>query len=154
MAPVTDVSDHPPVSAGKLHSTPVSFDIHLQAFARGAAASRDGGPVRRLLLDHAVRHEPAHGFVDVRHGDGAAEVYGVPEEGASLDGLMFTHVSGGAFDLLVRVARTADLVVLPGAAPTCVVAEHQVHDLPAELRATEVVVVHNGRELVEVIERS
>ena len=118
----------------------MSFDIFLQAFEDGAPVARDGTGVRRLLLEAADR--------------GEADVYGVPEEGATLKSLMFNHVSGGGFDLLVEVARAAHLVVMPVGCPVCLVDERQREHLPPELAASGVEVVTTGDDLRRVIERS
>src|SRR5436853_188265 len=85
----------------------------LAGCGHGEAAIRAATKARKMLLDACVG-EPEGGFVLVRHGDGEADVYGVPPESQPLTSLMFNHVAGdGAFDLIVAVARAADLVVLP-----------------------------------------
>ena len=132
----------------------MSFDIFLQAFEGGKVATRDGQAVTRLLLEAADRHEPASGFAHVVHGDGEADVYGVPAGGAPLDGLMFNHVSGGGFDLLVDVARAADLVVMPVGCPVCVVDDRQRDHLPPEVAAEDVELVTSGRALRAVVRRA
>jgi hypothetical protein len=132
----------------------VSFDIFVQAFEGGEAARRGGGAVRDLLLAAADRHEPAANFAHVLHGDGEADVYGVPDEGADLDGLTFNHVAGDAFDLIVDVARVADLVVMPVGCPVCVVDAAQRRHLPRELAHGDVEVVRSGAALRRVIERA
>ena len=115
----------------------MSFDIFLQAFENGAAARRNGAEVRRLLLGE---RQPS------------GEVYGVPEEGAAVEGLMFSHVPPGGFDLLVEVARVADLVVMPVGCPVCLIDEAQREHLPPELAAAGVRVVTTGDELRRVVE--
>ena len=82
-----------------------------------------------------------------------ADVYGVPSEGAPLDGLMFNRVSGDAFELIVAVAKTADLVIMPVGLATCLVEESQRRHLPQELRSGPVEVVPDGRALRAVIDR-
>ncbi len=59
-----------------------------------------------------------------------------------------------ALDLVVEVARMADLVVLPAGCPACVVAEARARELPAELAQLGVELVRTGRDLREVIRRS
>jgi hypothetical protein len=136
------------------HWLVVSFDIYLQAFEHGASAERDGAPVRELLLAHADVHDPEHAFVHVVYRDGEADVYGVPNETSPWHGLMFNHVSGDAFELLVKVADIAELVVMPAGCPVCVVAEHQIDHLPDELRAARVEIVRTGTDLLGVISQS
>ena len=132
----------------------MSFDIYLQAFENGAAVERDGSVIRDLLLAHADEQASGRDFAHVSYGDGAADVYGVPADGEPCAGLMFNHVEGTAFDLILEVARRSDFVVMPIGCPVCVVSERQVEHLPPELRNTAVEVVRTGRELADVIARN
>jgi len=132
----------------------VSFDIYLQAFENGAAAERDGAPIRGLLLDHADGLAADHEFARVTYSAGKADVYGVPGDGDACSALMFNHVEGAAFDLIIQVAQLSDLVVMPIGCPVCVVSERQVEHLPAELRDEGIEVVRSGRDLAAVIARS
>jgi hypothetical protein len=136
------------------HCSAVSFDIYLQGFRHGAAAQRDAAPVRDLLLTHADAHEPDHDFAHVVHGDGEADVYGVPNDASPWYGLMFNHVSGDAFDLIVRIAHVADLVVMPVGCPVCVVSQQQTDHLPDDLRADGVELVRTGGDLLRVISKA
>lgn len=161
---VQDVVDGPcsralaprrPVGSGRAgENGSVSFDIYVQAFHNGDAADRPGEPIRRLLLEHADTHDESHSFVQVSYEGAAADVYGLPEQGAALTGLMFNHVGVAAFDLLVTVAQEADSVVLPVGCPVCVTSESQIPHLPEQLREGGVHVVRNGRDLLAVIRGS
>jgi hypothetical protein len=64
----------------------------------------------RLAPRDAVRPPRAQALAE-------ADVFGLPDEGSPRHGLMFNHVSGDAFDLLVQVADIADLVVMPVGCP-------------------------------------
>jgi hypothetical protein len=129
------------------------FEIFLQAFEKGEAVDRDGTAVRTRLLQVANRYEPEHRFVEVGDHIGSAEVYGVPDESGRLAGLTFSRVDPRAFDLLVEVARMADLVVMPPGCPVCIVREEQRQHLPPELERAGVELVAAGEGLRAVIER-
>ena len=131
----------------------MSFDIHLKASKDGEAVDRDGAEVREHLLRAAKRYEPENGFVEVGDDLGPADIYGVPEEGASLKALMFNHVGGNGLDLLVEVAQMADLVVISVGCPVCIVHEGQRPHLPPELAEAAVELVTTGKALRDVIER-
>ena len=51
--------------------------MFVQAFERGEAVDRDGSEVRRLLIPQG-EPAPSTEFARVSHGDGEADVYGVP----------------------------------------------------------------------------
>ena len=129
----------------------MSFDVHLLAFDHGDAGSREADGVRDLLLRHAKETGELH--VLVRYGDGEADVHGLPAHGEPLTSLMFNHVSGeDPWELIVQVARAADLVIVPAGCPACLVSERQRPHLPEEVAgATGATVVRDGRELLRVI---
>jgi hypothetical protein len=129
----------------------VSFDIYVRAFAGGDAADRDGLPVRRMLLEASGFRVAADGSLNVPSEAGTAEVFGLPIAGRPFAGLMFTHVSGTAFDLIVAVARAADMVILPVGCPACIVFDHQRPHLPEDIAGHGVELVETGDELVSVI---
>ena len=104
-----------------------------------------------MLLEAGGFRVGADGSVNVA-GDGrAAEVYGLPIAGRPFAGLMFSHVSGTAFDLIVDVARAADMVILPVGCPACIVFDHQRPHLPEDIAGHGVELVETGDELVSVI---
>lgn len=131
----------------------MSFDIYVQAFTNGNAASRPSDAVRALLLEHATAHDQAGGFVQITYNGASADVYGLPEEGSALDGLMFNHVEDAAFELIVKAAQEADAVVMPVGCAVCVTSESQLAHLPAELREV-VQVVRSGAELRAAISQA
>jgi hypothetical protein len=128
----------------------VSFDVFVQAFERGDAASRDGEEVRRLLLARS-QGEPRDGFLRLSEAYGDAEVYGLPDEGEPLQGLMFTHFTDAALDTIVVVAQMADLVVVPVGCRVCVVRDAQREHLPDELTNEPIELIQTGEDLAAVI---
>jgi hypothetical protein len=131
----------------------VSFDIHLQAFENGDAASRDGAAVRQRLLGVAQCYEPEFERVVIRGDLESTDVYGVPPENAPLDSLVFSRAGPRGLDLLVEVAQMADLVIIPPGCPVCIVHDGQRRHLPPELAEAGVELVTTGRALLEVFER-
>lgn len=131
----------------------MSFDIFLQAFENGDAAERDGAAVRKRLLRAAAPCEPDDGFVCFEDDLGNADIYGVPDEGSSFDSLMFQHVGGNGFGLIVEIARLADLVILIPGGPACVVHDGQRPHLPPELDDLGVELVTTGAALLDAIQR-
>jgi hypothetical protein len=129
----------------------VSFDIFVRGFDGGDVADRDGLPVRRMLLEASGFRVAPDGSLSLAGAGGTAEVYSLPVVGRPFAGLMFTHVSGTAFDLIVAVARAADMVILPVGCPACVVFEHQRSHLPEDIAGQGVELVETGDELVSVI---
>jgi hypothetical protein len=78
--------------------------------------------------------------------DGEADVYGL-----GTDHLMINHASGThIWQIMIDVARAADLAILPVGGPTCVVDTAMFASLPEELRE-DAVLVGSGKELLEVI---
>jgi hypothetical protein len=126
----------------------VSFDIFVRAFADGAVADRDGLAVRRVLLEACGFRVEADGSLRVS----GAEVYGLPIAGRPFEGVMFTHVTGAAFDLIVAVAEAADMVILPVGCPACIVSESQREHLPQDIAGDGVELVQSGPALVAVVE--
>ena len=103
-----------------------------------------------MLLEAGGFRVEADGTVNVT-GDGrAAEVYGLPIAGRPFAGLMFSRVSGTAFDLIVDVARRptwSSCGRLSGV--------HRVRApaprLPEDIAGHGVELVETGEELVSVI---
>jgi hypothetical protein len=118
-------------------------DIFVRAFSDGDVTDRDGLPVRRLLLE-------ASGFKVAEDGSlrvAGAEVHGLPVAGRPFSGLMFAQVSDPALELVVAVAKAADMVILPVGCPACVVFEHQRPHLPADIAGHGVELVETGADL-------
>ena len=81
-----------------------------------------------------------------------AEVYGVPAPDEPLTGLMFNGVSGDGWDVIVAVARAAELTIMPVGCPVCLVSEAQRAHLPPDLARSGVAVVTSGAALRAAIE--
>lgn len=91
---------------------------------------------------------PDSGFVRIRTGDGAADIYGYDDPSA---GLMVNHASGRqVWDLLADLARSAGLVLMPVGASVCVTSAAAVDELPTELQH-DVAVIRSGDDLLAVI---
>ena len=106
------------------------MDVFVRAF--GDAADRDGLPVRRMLLEAGGFRVAPDGSLDVA----GTVVHGLPIAGRPFAGLKFAHVTEAAFELIVAVARAADMVILPVGCPACIVFDHQRADLPRTSPAT------------------
>lgn len=125
----------------------MSLDVFLQGFRQGDAASADEEKLAGLLQPYLV--ETPHGFPQLRFDDGDAAIYGL-EDLAS--GFMVNHVSGRqAWDVLVAVARAADLAIMPVGCAVAVPSEAMLSELPEELRR-DAVVVAGGDDLLREIE--
>ncbi len=126
----------------------MSFDIVLQAFERGDAHVADATALRRALAPYLI--QVLDGW-NLRAGSATAEIYGV-EKLAS--GFMATHIDGvELYDVLVTVAQTCDLVILPVGCSVAVVRAEQLDHLPDDLRE-DVVLVTSGADLRALIERA
>ena len=124
----------------------MSFDIFLQGFRGGEAREIDPAPLRELIDPHVIERD--EGFVRLRLADGGADVYGLDDETS----LMVNHCTGRAiWDLLVEVARRADLVILAPGLPVVMTSERTRAELPREL-AADAIVVERGDELRRSIE--
>ncbi|WP_028064094.1 hypothetical protein [Solirubrobacter soli] len=121
------------------------MDIFVRAF--GDVADRDGIPVRRILLEAGGFRVAGDGSLDVA----GTSVHGLPIAGRPFAGLKFAHVTDAVFELIVHVARTADMVILPVGCPLCVVFEHQRAQLPEDMASHDVQLVETGEELAIVV---
>ncbi len=123
----------------------MGFDIFLQRFDSGAAASVDPRVVEDVLAPH-LRDAP-HGGKHLEFSDGEAELYG-----ADLGtGFMVTHASGReVWDVLVEVADRAGFAIIPVGCPVATTSEHARRQLPPDL-ADGAVVVRSGAELLSSI---
>jgi hypothetical protein len=117
-------------------------DIFVRAF--DDAADRDGLAVRRMLLEAGGFRVAADGSLDVA----GTAVHGLPIAGRPFAGLKFAHVTPPVFELIVQVARAAEMVILPVGCPACVVFEHQRPDLPGDMA---VELVETGEQLAAVV---
>jgi hypothetical protein len=126
----------------------VSFDVFLQGFSSGQAATGQPDAALRVLAPFFVE-APSDGYVVLETTDGSADIYGVGR-----DSLMVTHASGEqVWDLLFATAVAAGWVVMPVGCPVCVTSEDQVSQLPEEL-SKAVAVVTSGAGILNVIRQS
>jgi len=134
----------------------MGFDVFVQRFQNGEPAVVTDPRVWELLREAWEAPPDDLDFSRVRRGAGDADLYAV-QEGEPIDGLMFSRPAGGAeiFDLIVDVARAGDMVIYAPGIPPCLIAEGQRSQLPADFDDfKDPVVVANGAELQEVIERA
>jgi hypothetical protein len=123
----------------------VSFDVFLQSFRCGEAASGEPGAALRELEPYLVG-APSSGCARVRTGDGNADVYGLG--GADL---MINQASGELiWQVIVDVARAAGYAIMPVGCPVCVVRDEMIDDLPGDLQ-DGALVVRSGGELLRAI---
>jgi hypothetical protein len=133
----------------------MGYDVVLQRFCAGEAAEADNSDGVWRLLRGAWKAPPdVHGYCRVSHAGGEADLYGA-QEGEAIQGLMFSRLGGGVgvFELMVRVARAGDMVILPLDVPPCVVRAAQLAELPPELRGQipSPVLVSSGAELHSLV---
>lgn len=125
----------------------MSFDIFLQGFRDGDAASGDSDAAMAVLAPFVTSGDDTGWRIATE--DGEAEVYG----GDPSRGFMFTHASGRrVWDVIYEVARAAGFVVIPGGCATCVVDSATIAHLPKGL--PEPIVVTSGEQMIEIVESS
>jgi len=127
----------------------MEIDAYFQGFRDGEEAEGGGAQMREVLAPHVAREDPEHGYLEVRHGDGGADVY------LDESHMLVNHVHGDpVWDLLVDGARAAGWVVLVPGRPACLTDAAQREHLPEGYPDDEVVVVGSGADLVRVIQRT
>jgi hypothetical protein len=121
----------------------MSFDVFLQAFRDGDAASVDAARVLDALTQCST--EPVTPDSERIHTtDGEAQVFGLD---TAADGFMINHASGAAiWDTIVHVADTTGMAILPVGCPICVTRPEHLDHLPDELRS-DARVVTSGTQL-------
>jgi hypothetical protein len=124
----------------------MGFDVFVQGFHDGDARTEaDADVVEAVLAPYVVGRDEQ--LIRVRVGDDEGEIYGASD----LDGgFMVTHAGPAVFDVVVEVAKAADLVILPVGCPTVIVDEAQRAHLPEDL-TENVVLVTSGEDLRRVI---
>lgn len=128
----------------------MSFDIFLQGFHAGNAASADETATRAVLavLDPLVIHRAGHS-ARIATSDGEADVYGIDDPSS---GLMFSHASGRqVWGVIFDVARAAGFVVLLGGCGTGLIDEATIAELPDGL-PEPIVVIRSGADLLDLVE--
>jgi hypothetical protein len=127
----------------------VSYDVHLFRFQNGECMDIDAARLMEMIQPLIVCREEEFDYVRLRATDGGeADLYGVCEDAATL---MFSHWSGGDIcELMAKLARELDMVVVPPDRPVMIIAERQRAHLPKEM-AAEAVVVRTGIDIQRVI---
>lgn len=122
--------------------------MFLQPFHHGDAGQADAALLLDLISPFIADREIGTPYAELRFVDGSADLYGLDDLG---DGFMVNHISGeNAWDVLVEVARRADLVIMPTGCPTLVCRAGLLAHLPEELR-DETVVVSSGAHALTVV---
>ncbi len=125
----------------------MSSDIFVQGFDHGAARDADATALREFLAPYLIN---VANRWNLRVGMSTAEIHGVE----TLSSFMVTHVDGAEiYDVLVRVARHFDLVIIAPGLPAALTRAEQRQHLPDELR-NDAKLVTSGPELVALIESS
>jgi hypothetical protein len=130
----------------------VSYDVFLQRFQGGEAATVDSPEVWALLEAAWDVAPDEHGYCLVRRGEDEGDLY-AEQRGRPLESLMFNHAGPGIYELMFELAVAGDMVIMPPDAGPFLVREEQRSALPRDL-AEEAVVVENGAALVRAIETS
>jgi hypothetical protein len=127
----------------------VSYDVHLFRFQNGECMDIDAARLMEMIQPLIVWREEEFDYVRLRATDGGeADLYGVCEDAAAL---MFSHWSWGDIcELMAKLARELDMVVVPPDRPVMIIAERQRVYLPKEI-AAEAVVVRTGIDIQRVI---
>lgn len=127
----------------------MSFDIFLQGFRRGDAATVDASTLSRVLAPFLV--DDGEADPHLRLADGGADIHGLDRLAS---GVMINHASGRlGWDLIFDMADGCGLASMPVGCATAVTVETALADLPPELRESAVV-VSSGGELLRLIEMS
>jgi hypothetical protein len=127
----------------------VSYDVFLFRFQNGDTADINASHLMSLVGPFIISESEEHDYARLRTADGGeADLYGVRDPG---DSLMFSRWSwGGICDLMAKLARELDLVLIPPDRPAMIAREQQRSHLPEEF-VTEAIVVHAGADIQRVI---
>lgn len=123
------------------------MDVFMMRFQRGAPAPLDLDQVLagiQPFLDGPVRDEVCK-ITTVP--DGGADLHGVARDTTSL---MWSNVTGGGWDILVRVADATGAVIVAVGRPPCITHAEMRWQLPEGLRE-DARVVTSGSELLQAI---
>jgi hypothetical protein len=124
----------------------MSFDTLLQPFVDGKPALADEVLIKASIDPLVVASDV--GWVRLETTDGGAEVYGYDN---LQSGFIINHAEGEAvWDLVVAIASSSRLAILPVGCPTCVGDPGLLADLPPDL-ADGAVVVASGSDLADII---
>jgi hypothetical protein len=127
----------------------VSYEVYLFRFQRGECMDIDAARLMEMIQPLIVWRDEEHDCVGLRTADGGeADLYGVGEDAATL---MFSHWSWGDIcDLMAKLARELDMVIVPPDRLAMLIDERQRAHLPEEFMA-EAVVVRTGIDIQRVI---
>jgi hypothetical protein len=127
----------------------VSYNVHFFRFQGGECMDIDAARLMEMIEPLTVWREEEHEYVRLRAPDGGeADVYGVGENAGTL---MFSHWSWGDIcDLMAKLARELDMVIVPPDRQVMIIDERQRAHLPKEM-AAEAVVVRRGIDLQRMI---
>lgn len=88
-------------------------------------------------------------FASLKTADGEADCYGLGS-----DSLTINHASGRIiWDIVVNVAKEANLAIMPAGCAVCIVDQSARNHLPPELQ-DDVIYVRSGADLLDVIHGS
>ena len=105
---------------------PLSYDVFLQAFRHGDAATTDGAAAFAILEPRISDRD--EGWARVRTADGGADVYGIDDPST---GLMVNHAEGHRiWDVVHDLALAVGYAVMPVGCPTCVASDDVRKHLP------------------------
>lgn len=130
----------------------MSYDVFLQRFRDGEPEAVDS-PDAWSILEGAWDSPPDEfDFSRVSREGDEGDLYAV-QIGQPIDSLMFNHAGRGVYHLMFDVAVAGEMAIIPPDVGPFVVREEQLQHLPADLRATAVV-IRSGEELVRAMEEA
>ena len=125
----------------------MSLDVFLQAFRDGDAAPADPAAIAAILTPFIVTREAS--FASLKTADGEADCYGLGSDSRTIN-----HASGRIiWDIVVNVAKEANLAIMPAGCAVCIVDQSARNHLPPELQ-DDVIYVRSGADLLDVIHGS
>ena len=124
----------------------MGFEIFVQGFKDGDAATRDGEAALAVLDPLISLREET--WARISTGDGEVDVFGID---TAAKGLMFSRPQGQqAMDLIYEVARRARFVILPVGCGTLLTVETVRSELPPGV-PEPIVHVSSGDDIVAAI---
>ncbi len=125
----------------------MSFDVFLQAFRDGDAATADGAAAFAILEPRIADRGDA--WARIRTADGGADLYGIDDPSTSL---MVNHADGDQiWEVVYDLAFAGGYAVMPVGCPTCVTNDEVRRHLPRGI-AESAIVVGAGAEIQTAIE--
>ena len=120
----------------------MSYSVFLLRFVDGEAVALDAERLRQVTEPYVVAGGPDEGFSQLRAEDGGeADLYHAARAGDGLSCVTATHFACGAMSgLLARLAAALGASIVPQDGGTLIFHEDDRHHLPADLRATAIVI--------------